>query len=164
MDGRTTLRARKCKPVPSCSSLVLKTRVHVTSLKGKSNFVFNTHYRKKSVKIKSLVEQGAIPFDIFGYYSLSTFPVFIFTLPTSSNISHRLLSNKFERCWNQISELPQASFLKVMFNTRDDSQRQFFCATQRHNAGTMLQSFETVVVIPCCAKNRHCESFCVRSP
>ena len=70
----------------------------MTSLKGKSCFAFNTHFRKKSVKIKSLVEQGAIPLDIIGrYYSLSTFPVFIFTLPTSSNISHCLLSNKFER-------------------------------------------------------------------
>ena len=42
-------------------SLILKTRVHVTSLKGKSHFAFNTHFCKKSVKIKSLVEQGAIP-------------------------------------------------------------------------------------------------------
>ena len=36
----------------------------MTSLKGKSHFAFNTHYHKKSVKIKSLVEQGAIPLDI----------------------------------------------------------------------------------------------------
>lgn len=56
-------------------SLVLKTRVHVTSLNGKSRFAFNTHFRKKSVKIKSLVEQGAIPLDMFGYYSSSTLPV-----------------------------------------------------------------------------------------
>ena len=76
-------------------SLVLKTRVHVPSLKVKSHFAFNTHFRKKSVRIKSLVEQGAIPLDIFGYYSLSTLPVFIFTLPTSFNISHCLLSNKY---------------------------------------------------------------------
>ena len=69
----------------------------MTSLKGKSNFAFNTHYRKKSVKIKSLVEQGIIPLDKFGYYSLSTLLVFIFTLLTSLNISHCLLSNKFER-------------------------------------------------------------------
>ena len=103
--------------------------------KREIEFCFQHSLRKKSVKIKSLVEQGAIPFDIFGYYSLSTFPVFIFTLPTSSNISHCLLSNKFERCWNQISELPQASFLKVMFNTRDDSQRQFFA---QHSV-TMLE-------------------------
>ena len=47
----------------------------MTSLKGKSRFAFNTHFRKKSVKIKSLVEQGAIPLDMFGYYSLSTLPV-----------------------------------------------------------------------------------------
>ena len=65
------------------------------SLKGKSHFAFNTHFRKKSVRIKSLVEQGAIPLDMFGYYSLSTLPVFIFTLPTSFNISHCLLSNKY---------------------------------------------------------------------
>ena len=56
-------------------SLVLKTRVHVTSLNGKSRFAFNTHFRKKSVKIKSLVEQGAIPLDMFGYYSSSTLPI-----------------------------------------------------------------------------------------
>ena len=56
-------------------SLVLKTRVHVTSLNGKSRFAFNTHFRKKSEKIKSLVEQGVIPLDMFGYYSSSTLPV-----------------------------------------------------------------------------------------
>ena len=69
----------------------------MTSLKGKSHFAFHTHSRKKSVKIKSLVEQGAIPLDVFGYYSLSTLSVFIFTLPTNFNISHCLLSHKFER-------------------------------------------------------------------
>ena len=69
----------------------------MTSLKGKSHFAFNTHFRKKSVKIKSLVKQGAIPLDMFGYYSLSTLPVFTLTLPTSFNISHYLLSDKFER-------------------------------------------------------------------
>lgn len=56
-------------------SLILKTRVHVTSLNRKSRFAFNTHFCKKSVKIKSLVEQGAIPLDMFGYYSSSTLPV-----------------------------------------------------------------------------------------
>jgi len=68
-------------------SLVLKAKVPVTSLKGKSHFAFNTHFRKKSVKIKSLVEKGAIPLDMFAYYSLSTLSVFIFTLPTSLNIT-----------------------------------------------------------------------------
>ena len=75
MDDRNTSVPENVSEFRVAPSLVLKTRVHVTSLNGKSRFAFNTHFRKKSVKIKSLVEQGAIPLDMFGYYSSSTLPV-----------------------------------------------------------------------------------------
>ena len=75
MDDRNTFRARECERVPSSSKPRSQNESTCDIFNGKSRFAFNTHFRKKSVKIKSLVEQGAIPLDMFGYYSSSTLPV-----------------------------------------------------------------------------------------